>query len=67
MRCKACDNELTDNELVDNPMTGELEDLCSNCRGIAFESLADIEDSTTDDLAILVNAVKDSLVVDDNN
>ena len=56
MRCKACNEILEDFELIDNPETGQPEDLCQNCKTIAFDSLLEIEEE--DDLSMQIEELK---------
>ena len=46
-RCKACNEIMTDFELEQtNESSGQPEDLCLKCLGVANESLVDMEDDT---------------------
>lgn len=64
MRCKACNKVLQEEEIRDNPKSGQLEDLCLECKGVAFDAALglDSDDDPVDlgHIADAIDSCKDS-------
>lgn len=58
MRCKACNKILQEEDIRDNPKTGQLEDLCLECKGISLAAALGIEnDEDHVDLGHIADAI----------
>lgn len=43
MRCKGCDAALRDTEIYINEKTGQFEELCGECRGVAYSAFDEFD------------------------